>query len=264
MSIADKYKGFIIELDGVMYLDGKLLAHSKSFILKLIKEKKRYVFLTNDSILPGKSYSNILNKLGVPCKNDQVITPIKSFEEVIYKFKKKKVKVIAITSKKIKNYLRDNNRIEVLNPEQNYKNADIVLVAGSNGFNYMDLMYSSLALQNGSKLYATSIDNTYPTKLGNVPATGSIIAAIQKATDSKVENLGKPSRKIFKIASDYLGFRKSDILVIGDNLNTDIYGSSQAGLDSALVLTGKTKLKDVRKSKLPFRPSYTIKNLRSL
>ena len=80
-----------------------MLAHSKSFILKLIKEKKRYVFLTNDSILPGKSYSNILNKLGVPCKNDQVITPIKSFEEVIYKFKKKKVKVIAITSKKIKN-----------------------------------------------------------------------------------------------------------------------------------------------------------------
>ena len=37
MSIADKYKGFIIDLDGVMYLDGKLLAHSKSFILKLIK-----------------------------------------------------------------------------------------------------------------------------------------------------------------------------------------------------------------------------------
>ena len=36
MSIADKYKGFIIDLDGVMYLDGKLLAHSKSFILKLI------------------------------------------------------------------------------------------------------------------------------------------------------------------------------------------------------------------------------------
>ena len=33
MSIADKYKGFIIDLDGVMYLDGKLLAHSKSFIL---------------------------------------------------------------------------------------------------------------------------------------------------------------------------------------------------------------------------------------
>ena len=128
---------------------------------------------------------------------------------------------------------------------------------------YVDMIESSFPEKGFSYLDGDTVVSP-GSKEATFDAVGSIIAAIQKATDSKVENLGKPSRKIFKIASDYLGFRKSDILVIGDNLNTDIYGSSQAGLDSALVLTGKTELKDVRKSKLPFRPSYTIKNLRSL
>ena len=49
MDISDKYRGFIIDLDGVIYLDGKLLPFSKNFVSKLAKEDKRYVFLTNDS-----------------------------------------------------------------------------------------------------------------------------------------------------------------------------------------------------------------------
>ena len=262
MDISDKYRGFIIDLDGVIYLDGKLLPFSKNFVSKLSKEDKRYVFLTNDSILPSNSYSKLLNKLGIPCSENQVITPIKSFEEKINNTKKTKVKVLVIASKKIKTYLKKNKKINVIDPKKNFKNADIVLVAGSREFNYIDLMYACLAIQNGSKLFATSIDNTYPTRLGNVPATGSIIAAIEKATGAKVENLGKPSKNIFRLALNSLNIKKSEILVIGDNLNTDIRGSYQLQLDSALVLTGKTKKKDLKKSDYLAKPTYIAKNLK--
>ena len=55
--------------------------------------------------------------------------------------------------------------------------------------------------------------NTYPTKLGNVPATGSIIAAILKTHNAKVINLGKPSKSIFSIFRT-LGTNKKDILCL--------------------------------------------------
>ena len=74
--------------------------------------------------------------------------------------------------------------------------------------------------------FATSTDNTYPRKIGNVPATGSIIAAIQKTHPVSAINLGKPSKSIFNLAKKKLNIKRQDILTVGDNLNTDILGSN--------------------------------------
>ncbi len=121
-------------------------------------------------------------------------------------------------------------------------------------------MYASLCVQNGAKLYATSIDNSYPTALGNVPATGSLIAAIKKTFPTPVTNLGKPSKKIFKLAQERLNIKKSEILMIGDNLKTDIAGSNSFGIKSALVTSGKTSLQSARNSKI--KPDFILKNLK--
>ena len=51
INLFEKFKGFIIDLDGVIYLDKKIIPHSKKFIKYLIKAKKKYIFLTNDSTL---------------------------------------------------------------------------------------------------------------------------------------------------------------------------------------------------------------------
>ena len=121
-------------------------------------------------------------------------------------------------------------------------------------------MYASLCIQNGANLYATSIDNSYPTELGNVPATGAIVAAITKTYSTPVTNLGKPSKKIFKLAKERLGLNKSEILTIGDNIKTDIAGSNSSGINSALVLTGKTSRLIANKSAI--KPTYIVSNLK--
>ena len=121
-------------------------------------------------------------------------------------------------------------------------------------------MYASLCVQNGAKLLATSTDNTYPRKIGNVPATGSIIAAIQKTCPVSAINLGKPSKSIFNLAKKKLNIKRQDILTVGDNLNTDILGSNLSKLKSCLVLTGKTNLATAKKSKI--KSDYILNNLK--
>ena len=54
IKLLSKYDGFIIDLDGVIYLDKKPFKYSKTFINELIKQNKKYVFLTNDSTLVAK------------------------------------------------------------------------------------------------------------------------------------------------------------------------------------------------------------------
>ena len=50
--------------------------------------------------------------------------------------------------------------------------------------------------------------------------------------------------------------------MIGDNIQTDIYGSKLSRIDSALVLTGKNRIKDLKKVK--FKPKFILKNLKEV
>ena len=258
-NIFSKFQGFILDLDGVIYLDKKLIPFSKKFIDYLIKENKKYVFLTNDSSVSPKSYSRILNKLGIKCSQDQVITPISNFINMLKKDSLVDNQIMVFSSKELKNFIKK-EKIKIIEDASKYKDSKIILVSGNINFNYKDLMYASLCVQNGAKLYATSVDNSYPTALGNVPATGSLIAAIKKTFPTPVTNLGKPSKKIFKLAQNKLKLKKTDILMIGDNLKTDIAGSISFGIKSALVTTGKTTLKLAKDSKI--QPNFILENLK--
>ncbi len=258
-NVFSKFKGFILDLDGVIYLDKQLIPFSKKFIDYLNKEDKRYVFLTNDSSLSPKAYSKILNKLGIKCTEKQVVTPITNFIEILRKDSLMNDQIMVFSSKELKNFIKK-EKIKIIENPSRYKDSKSILVSGNINFNYKDLMYASLCVQNGAKLYATSIDNSYPTALGNVPATGSLIAAIKKTFPTPVTNLGKPSKKIFKLAQERLNIKKSEILMIGDNLKTDIAGSNSFGIKSALVTSGKTSLQSARNSKI--KPDFILKNLK--
>ena len=83
INLFEKFKGFIIDLDGVIYLDKKIIPHSKKFIKYLIKAEKKYIFLTNDSTLSPDEYSKILSEQGIPCNLDQIMTPITNLLEMI-------------------------------------------------------------------------------------------------------------------------------------------------------------------------------------
>ena len=103
--ILEKYKGFIIDLDGVIYLDKKPLPYSKRFVSKLLKLNKDYVFLTNDSSLSPDEYSRLLSSENIECKKDQVINPINNFINLIKIGKIKNKNIMVFSSTKLKNYL---------------------------------------------------------------------------------------------------------------------------------------------------------------
>ena len=76
MSILKNYDGFILDLDGVIYLGNKLIPHSKKYVQRINQLGIKYVFVTNDCRLSALQYSQKLRNFGIPCTKEQVITPL--------------------------------------------------------------------------------------------------------------------------------------------------------------------------------------------
>ena len=63
--------------------------------------------------------------------------------------------------------------------------------------------------------------------------------------------IGKPSREFFHLAAASLGYEPKDILMIGDDIESDIKGTKDAGFKTALVKTGKFSQSDLKKGITP-------------
>ncbi|QJD80920.1 HAD-IIA family hydrolase [Spirosoma rhododendri] len=93
-------------------------------------------------------------------------------------------------------------------------------------------------------------DATYPTSKTRISiAIGAVARMIEGIVGKQFINFGKPDAQLFMFAYERVqeqttGIGRSDILMVGDTLKTDILGGNKFGLDTVLVLTGNTQSDD--------------------
>jgi 4-nitrophenyl phosphatase len=107
---------------------------------------------------------------------------------------------------------------------------------------YDKLRRATLLVRAGAPFLASNSDRTFPTPEGLVPGAGSVLAALQAATDVQPVICGKPSPALYEIALERMGLRPEQALVVGDRAETDIAGAQALGCPCALVLSGVTSL----------------------
>lgn len=115
-----------------------------------------------------------------------------------------------------------------------------VLVAdAAERFDYQHLNRAFSLLMKGAPLLGIG-RNRYFKSAGELQLdAGPFIRALEYAADTEAEILGKPAAGFFQAAVDSLGCDKSEVLMIGDDVESDVLGASQAGLAACLVRTGK-------------------------
>jgi NagD protein len=86
---------------------------------------------------------------------------------------------------------------------------------------------------------------------------GSICAAIEYAVGRKPDKtIGKPDPSMLDGILQKYNLAPKEIAMIGDRLYTDMKMGKDAGALSVLVLTGETKIEDVKKSS--FKPDIVV------
>lgn len=231
-------KAAIFDLDGTVYVDGKLIGNAKG-TLKYLREKGVKVgFLTNNSSRTDEEYEKMLCKLGVFEEGDFCCSSLSATVEYL-KENHTKAKIYALATDSVDKYLRTTGLNFV--GETEYAQADTLLLAFDKELTYKKLVRANELLCGGAYYIATHPDKVCPAKGCSVPDVGSFIELL-RASSGKTPDIivGKPYPVMTKILAKRLGIKANEMLMVGDRLNTDIAFGLNSGMKTALVLSGET------------------------
>lgn len=242
-----KIAGFIFDLDGTIYLGESALPGSIELISKLRDQGKKAIFVTNKPLKPRQEYAAKLSHLGIPTQPEDVITSAYVLGCHLLKTHPE-FKIYVIGEESLREELRCYG-LHVLNEyiEQDDQlvidpiGVDAVVVALDRTLNYRKINTAYQALLHGARFFATNPDKTCPMPGGGIPDAGATIAALEYITGKKLELLaGKPSKLMIDVAMQVTNLPPDRCIMVGDRLDTDIRMGYEAGMMTAVVLTGTT------------------------
>ena len=247
-NILDK-KGFICDMDGVIYHGNRILDGVAEFVNWMISENKKFVFLTNSPERTPHELSMKLERMGLRVSADHFYTSAMATAEFL-KSQSPGCTAYVIGEAALSKALYDQ---EIY---MNDVNPDYVVIGETRTYSFEKIERAIALVNNGAKLIGTNPDTVGVTEKGIMPATGSLIAPIEIATGKKAYFVGKPNPLMLRHGLRKLGCHSEDIAFIGDRMDTDIIAGIESNVDTILVLSGVTSKEDI--GNFPYRPKYVF------
>lgn len=259
MALADQFDGFLIDLDGVVWIGREAVPGAAEALGALIERGKEIVFVTNNSVRHPHEYAARLRDLGVPTVDERVVTAGASTAQLAAATVGAEQTAFVIGAPGFKELVAGSG-LRLLEDEQAMQ-ADAVVVSGHRDFDYGELLTATRALQHGAALFATSRDPTLPMPGGAWPGTGATLAAIETASGKTAEIGGKPEPHLFEQARALIPAAER-VAMVGDRIASDIVGAQRAGLATVLVLSGACSRAEADAAEPP--PDHVLEDLSGL
>ncbi len=256
-------KTYLIDLDGTMYSGNKNIEGAIEFIDYLQKNNKPYIFLTNNATRTKKQIKEHMINLGFKNinENDFFTSAMAAAKYAAKNFEQDNKTCFVIGEEGLVEALKKEN-FEVLNCDVDERKANFVFIGLDRKADYKKYSIALHHVLNGAKLIATNTDrllsNNNTFDLGN----GAAVNMIEYASSRESLKVGKPYPIILNILLDEFSLEKEDLILVGDNLETDIKLGYDSKIETIMVCTGVHSEKDV--DILKIYPTSIIKNLKEL
>ena len=245
-------KGFICDMDGVIYHGNRIIPHVDDFVRWLEDNGKEYLFLTNSSERSPRELAQKLSRMGLHVGEEHFYTS-------------------ALATASFLKSQCDHGSVYVIGEpgltfalyeagfSMNDVNPDYVVFGETRSLSYEKIERAVRLVMNGAKLIGTNSDLTGPTENGIVPACRALVAPIEMTTGKSAYFVGKPNPLMMRHGLKKLGTSRSESAIIGDRMDTDIIAGIESELDTVLVLSGVTTLEGI--SDFPYRPKYVLRDV---
>jgi phospholysine phosphohistidine inorganic pyrophosphate phosphatase len=235
-------RGVLLDLDGVVYVGDSAVDGAADVVDWLRAQEIPYRFLTNTSSRPRRAVVDKLERLGITAAADDVLTPA----------------VAAVA------WLRDQARARpaLFVPEgtaaefadldplpEDAEDAAGAVVVGDLGeawdFAVLNRAFRLLMSDSRPPLVALGMTRYWRADDGLRLDAGAFVRALEYAAGTDAVVLGKPDRAFYETALRGLGLPAGEVVMVGDDLRTDVEGAQRAGLAGVLVRTGKYSPSDL-------------------
>ncbi|HNV10120.1 MAG TPA: HAD-IIA family hydrolase [Propionibacteriaceae bacterium] len=251
------HEAYVFDLDGTIYLGDHLLPGAARLIHELRRREIPVRFLSNNPTKDPDQYARKLASLGLPTDVSDIANTVVTTTRWLLAHHPDAV-LFPISEEPLKNALR----VAGFRLSEDPAEIDIVIASYDRGFDYrkLQIAFDAIWFHQRAFLIQTNPDRFCPFPGGRgEPDCASITAAIEACTSTRCQvSLGKPDPIMLREALEGLDVDLADCVMVGDRLQTDIQMALDAGMASALVLTGEATADDVRALGPDHLPSYVL------
>lgn len=226
----------LLDLDGVVYVGDSPVPGAADVVDWLARENIPFRFLTNTTSRPRSSIVEKLSGMGIRASDDDILTP-------------------AVAAKR---WLRDHSpgRPALFVPEataselaeldplpDDVEEGAGAVVVGDLGeawnFATLNRAFRLLMAEPRAILVALGMTRYWKADDGLRLDAGAFVRALEHAAGTTAVVMGKPDRAFYESAIEGLGLAAGGVVMVGDDIRTDVEGAQRAGLIGVLVRTGK-------------------------
>ena len=248
-------KGYLIDMDGVIYSGPKLIKGADRFINQLLEEQIPFLFMTNNSQRSRRDVVNKLAGLGMEIEEKHVFTSAIATARFLARLKPNGTAYVLGEGGLLTSL--HNNGFSLVSQDPDF----VVLGEGRN-FTLEMVNHAVEMILGGAKFIATNLDPSPKKKGWSNLGIKAIVAMIEEATGRKAFSVGKPSPVMMREARKELGLSTAQTTVIGDTMETDILGGLQMGYRTILTLSGVAKKEEL--GNYAFEPDQVVESVAAL
>lgn len=224
-------KGFLCDMDGVIYHGNRVLPGVTEFISWLQAEKKEYLFLTNNSGYTPRELNQKLARMGLDVPQEHFYTSALATAAFLRE-QAPGCSAFVIGEAGLLNALYD------AGITMNDVNPDYVVVGEGRSYSLDTLTKATNLVMKGAKLIGANSDVSGPIENGIAPACRALVAPIEMATGTQAYFCGKPNPLMMRTGLKLLGCHSAEAVMVGDRMDTDVISGLESGMSTVLVLSG--------------------------
>lgn len=248
-------KGFLIDMDGVIYKGSELIPGADEFINRLVRQSIPFLFLTNNSQRTRRDVAKKLSRMGIDVAEEHIFTCAMATARFLAQ--QKPHGTAYVIGEGGLHYSMHQNGYAIVDHDPDY-----VVVGEGRTITFEMLETAVNMILKGAKLISTNPDPNCPTPNGTRPGCGAIVAMLEKATGREAFSVGKPSPIMMRYARKEIGLSSADTYMIGDTMETDILGGVKMGYRTILVLSGGAKRSDL--DRYAYQPDQVVNSVADL
>jgi NagD protein len=246
---------YLMDMDGVLVHQERLIPGADQFIKRLQETGHRFLVLTNNSIYTPRDLAARLTATGLQVP-----------EQAIWTSALATARFLDTQRPQGSAYVIGEAGLTTALHERGYvlseRDPDYVVLGETRAYSTEAITRAIRLIDAGARFIATNPDPTGPSPAGPQPATGAVAALISKATGIGAYFVGKPNPLMMRTALRAIDAHSEVTVMIGDRMDTDIVAGLEAGLETVLVLTGISSRADAER--FAYRPSRIVESVAEL